>query len=612
MAVQRNISYINKDFADYRSQLINFSQTYFPNTYSDFANSSVGMMFIEQASYVGDVLSFYLDNQVQETFLQYARQNNNIYELAYMFGYRPKVTGLSTVDIDFYQLVPAKVVGSTSVPDYDYSLFVGENTTISTRLGGNFVIEDSIDFSVSNSLDPTDVSIAQISSGEPTYFLLKKTRKAQSGTITSIQFSFGDFEEFPTVEISDTNISHIIDVFDTNGNEYFEVDYLGQELVYDSIKNTNVNDPNNYLNSNDAPYILKTKQVQNRFATRFKNRSTLQIQFGSGNPADTTEEIIPNPDNVGLGLPFEQKKLTTAFSPTNFIFTNTYGVAPVNTTLTVRYLKGGGVTSNVPANSLTVPNTNGVKFLKNSLNATTAQYIFDSFATNNLFAATGGQDGDTLLEIRQNTLSNYSTQLRNVTADDYLIRALSLPSRFGGISKAYVEKPNIKDSDSDLCLYILTKNANNNLIATSDTLKENLKTYLTQYRMLGDTIDIKDAYVVNIGVEFEIVTSPNFNNNEVLNNCINALINYFLVDKMKINAPIILRELTLLLDSVPGTQTIRDIKIVNKVGISDGYSLYAYDVEGANQNGVIYPSLDPMIFEVKYPLEDIKGRVVAL
>ena len=130
--------------------------------------------------------------------------------------------------------------------------------------------------------------------------------------------------------------------------------------------------------------------------------------------------------------------------------------------------------------------------------------------------------------------------------------------------------------------------------------------------MLGDTIDIKDAYVVNIGVEFEIVTSPNFNNNEVLNNCINALINYFLVDKMKINAPIILRELTLLLDSVPGTQTIRDIKIVNKVGISDGYSLYAYDVEGANQNGVIYPSLDPMIFEVKYPLEDIKGRVVAL
>jgi hypothetical protein len=612
MAVQRNISYINKDFADYRSQLINFSQTYFPNTYSDFDNTSVGMMFIEQASYVGDVLSFYLDNQVQETFLQYARQNNNIFELAYMFGYKPKITGLATVDIDFYQLVPSKVQGSSTVPDYDYALFVGSNTSISTRLGGNYIIEDSVDFSVSGSGDPTNVSIAQISVGEPTYYLLKKTRKATSGTISSTTFAFGDFQEFPTVDLVDNNISHIIDVFDSDGNEYFEVDYLAQELVFDSLKNTNTNDPNNYQNSGDAPYILKTKQVQNRFATRFKNPTTLQIQFGAGNPADTTEEITPNPDNVGLGLPFEKDKLTTAFSPTNFIFTNTYGTAPTNTTLTVRYLTGGGVTSNVPANSLIVPNTDGLKFLKSNLNNTTAQYIYDSFATNNPSAATGGQDGDSLLEIRQNTLSNFSTQLRNVTADDYLIRALSLPSRYGGISKAYIEKPQIQNTDADLDLYILTKNANNNLISTSNTLKNNLKTYLNQYRMIGDTISIKDAFVVNIGVEFEIITSPNFNNNEVLNNCITSLISYFRIDNWQINQPIILREITSILDNVPGTQTIKSVKINNKVGTNSGYSQYAYDIDGATQNGVIYPSLDPSIFEVKYPSDDIKGRIVTL
>jgi hypothetical protein len=612
MAVQRNISYINKDFADYRSQLINFSQTYFPNTYSDFDNTSVGMMFIEQASYVGDVLSFYLDNQVQETFLQYARQNNNIFELAYMFGYKPKITGLATVDIDFYQLVPSKVQGSSTVPDYDYALFVGSNTSVSTRLGGNYIIEDSVDFSVSGSGDPTNVSIAQISAGEPTYYLLKKTRKATSGTISSTTFAFGDFQEFPTVDLVDNNISHIIDVFDSDGNEYFEVDYLAQELVFDSLKNTNTNDPNNYQNSGDAPYILKTKQVQNRFATRFKNPTTLQIQFGAGNPADTTEEITPNPDNVGLGLPFEKDKLTTAFSPTNFIFTNTYGTAPTNTTLTVRYLTGGGVTSNVPANSLIVPNTDGLKFLKSNLNNTTAQYIYDSFATNNPSAATGGQDGDSLLEIRQNTLSNFSTQLRNVTADDYLIRALSLPSRYGGISKAYIEKPQIQNTDADLDLYILTKNANNNLISTSNTLKNNLKTYLNQYRMIGDTISIKDAFVVNIGVEFEIITSPNFNNNEVLNNCITSLISYFRIDNWQINQPIILREITSILDNVPGTQTIKSVKINNKVGTNSGYSQYAYDIDGATQNGVIYPSLDPSIFEVKYPSDDIKGRIVTL
>jgi len=613
MVINRNINYISKDFADYRSQLINFSQTYFPNTYSDFDASSIGMMFIEQASYVGDVLSFYLDNQVQETYLQYARQNNNIFELAYMFNYKPKVTGLATVDIDFYQLLPAKTLSSTEiVPDYDYSLFVGANTTVSTRLGGNYIIEDPVDFTVSSSQDPTTVSIAQISSGNPTYYLLKKTRKATSGTIQTTTFTFGDFQEFPTVDINNGSISHIIDIFDTNGNEYFEVDHLGQELVYTALKNSNTNDPNNYQDSDDAPYLLQTKQVQRRFATRFKSDSQLQIQFGSGNPSDTDEEVTPNPKNVGLGLPFERDKLTTAYSPTNFIFTNTYGVAPTNTTLTVRYLTGGGVTSNVPANSLVVPLTSGVKFLASSLNATTAQYIFDSFATNNPDAATGGQNGDTLLEIRQNSLSNYNTQLRNVTADDYLIRALSMPSKYGGVSKAFIQKPLVNDTGADLDLYILTQNTNNNLTTTSTTLKNNLKGYLNQYRMIGDTISIKDGFVVNIGVEFEVIIEPNFNNNEVLNACISRLINYFDINNWQINQPIIMRELYSIIDNIPGTQSVKNILIVNKTGTNTGYSEYAYDINGATQNGVVYPSLDPSIFEVKYPTDDILGRIVTL
>ena len=611
MAINRNINYINKDFADYRSQLINFSQTYFPNTYSDFDASSIGMMFIEQASYVGDVLSFYLDNQVQETYLQYARQNNNIFELAYMFNYKPKVTGLATVDIDFYQLLPAKTLPSTEiVPDYDYSLFVGANTTVSTRLGGNYIIEDPVDFTVSSSQDPTTVSIAQISAGNPTYYLLKKTRKATSGTIQTTTFTFGDFQEFPTVDINNGSISHIIDIFDTDGNEYFEVDHLGQELVYTALKNSNTNDPNNYQDSDDAPYLLQTKQVQRRFATRFKSDSQLQIQFGSGNPSDTDEEVTPNPKNVGL--PFERNKLTTAYSPTNFIFTNTYGVAPTNTTLTVRYLTGGGVTSNVPANSLIVPLTSGVKFLASSLNASTAQYIFDSFATNNPDAATGGQNGDTLLEIRQNSLSNYNTQLRNVTADDYLIRALSMPPKYGGVSKAFIQKPLVNNTGADLDLYVLTQNTNNNLITTSTTLKNNLKGYLNQYRMIGDTISIKDGFVVNIGIEFEVIISPNYNNNEVLNACITRLINYFNIDNWQINQPIIMRELYSIIDNIPGTQSVKNVLIVNKTGTNTGYSEYAYDINGATQNGVVYPSLDPCIFEVKYPTDDILGRIVTL
>ena len=611
MAINRDINYINKDFNDYRSQLINFSQTYFPNTYTDFSPASPGIMFMEQAAYVGDVLSFYLDNQVQETFLQYARQDNNLYELAYMFGYRPKVTGLAIVNIDFYQLLPSININSEMVPDYTYALYVNENTTVTSTTGVSFIIEDTIDFSVSNSLDLTTVSIAQISSGEPTYFLLKKTRKATSGNISSTNISFGNYQEFPTVEINNSNIAEIIDVFDSENNKWYEVDYLGQELIFDGIKNTNVNNPNNSSNL-DTPYILQTKQVQRRFATRFLSPTTLQLQFGAGKPGDNDEEILPNPNNVGLGLPFEKNKLTTAYSPTNFIFTNTYGIAPSNTTLTVRYLVGGGVTSNVSSNTLTNLNTNNITFLNTNLNPTTADYIFSSLAANNELAASGGQDGDNIEELRQNTISNFNSQLRNVTADDYLVRALSMSGRYGVISKAFIQKPKANEANSTLDLYVLTYDSLKKLITASSTLKNNLKTYINQYRMIGDSLSIKDAFIVNIGCEFEILTLPNYNNNEVLAKCISSLQDYFNINRWQINQPIVLRDLYNLLDNIMGVQTVKNIQIHNKTGALSGYSQYAYSIEGATQNGVIYPSLDPSIFEVKFPNEDIKGRVITL
>jgi hypothetical protein len=611
MAVNRDIKYLNKDFSDFRSQLINFSKNYFPNTYTDFSPSSPGIMFMEQASYVGDVLSFYLDNQLQETYLQYVRQTNNIFDLAYMFGYKPKVTGLSNVNIDVFQLVPSKNVSGDYVPDYDYALYFDTNTQVtSTNNSTTFNIEDPIDFSVSNSLDPTTVSIAQINAGDPTYFLLKKTRKASSGNINTTTFSFGDFEEFPTVNINAENIGGIIDVLDSDGREYYEVDYLGQETVFKSLKNTNVNDPNNFVNSNDSPYILQVEKVQRRFATRFINSGSLQIQFGSGNPSDIDEEIIPNPDNVGIGLPYEKSKLTTAYSPTNFIFTNTYGITPVNTTLTVRYTTGGGVNSNVPANSITSLDTSTVRFVNNNLNAVTAQYIFDSSAVNNPSAASGGQDGDNAEEIRQNTLANFSSQLRNVTADDYLVRTLSMPSKYGIIPKAYSQKPKANEGNNTVDLYVLGYDSNKNLTTASNTLKENLKSYLNQYRMIGDSVGIKNAFIINIAINFEIITVPNFNNSQVLTQCLSGLREYFNIDNWQINQPILLKDIELLIDKIPGVQTIQNVTITNKAGTSLGYSEYAYDINGATQGKLIYPSIDPCIFEVKFPNQDIKGKVI--
>ena len=609
----RDIRYVNRDFSEFRQRLIEYTRTYFPQTYTDFSPTSPGMMFMEQASYVGDVLSFYLDNQFQETFVQYAQQTNNVFELAYMFGYKPKTTGVAQTTVNFYQQLPSKLVSGEYVPDYDYSITLRENTTVSSQNGTTFITQDKVDFSVSSSLDPTEVTVYQTVGTIPQYFLLKKSRNAISATIVSQTYSFTTPQQFQTINIQGTNIIKILDIIDSQGNKWYEVNHLGQEMVLDPIKNTNIYNPNKI---DDTPYLLRLKKIQRRFATRFTSLSNLQIQFGAGSPLDNDEEITPNANNVGLGLPFIQDKLTTAYSPVNFLFTGTYGISPSNTTLTVRYLTGGGVGSNIPSNTLTGLTTTNAKFNNTNLNPTTSNYIFTSLATNNPEAASGGRGGDTLEEIRQNTLSLIASQQRSVTADDYLIRALSMPSDYGAVTKAYIEQPKLTDNQvstiETLNLYVLSQNSSGYLSNATETLKNNLRTYLSQHRMIGDNIEIKDAFIINIGVDFEIIVLPEYNNSDVLLSCISSLQTYFDISKWQLNQPIMIRDLYILLDKIKGVQTIKNITISNKAGTTSGYSQYAYDILSATQNQVIYPSLDPSIFEVKYLNNDIKGKVVPL
>ena len=610
MAEIRNITYLNKDFNQFRNSLIDYAKTYFPTAYADFSPSSPGMMFMEMSAYVGDIMSFYLDNQIQENFIQYARQTNNLYALAYMLGYTPKVTSVSTVDIDIYQKVPS--VGN--LPDYSYAFYVSENLSIQSPLqsAAKFLIQDTIDFTFSSSLDPTEVTVY-----DSNYYLLKKTRKAISAEIKSTTFSFTTPTSFPTVEINNSNIIGILDITDSDGNTWYEVPYLAQEMIYDTIKNTNINNPNTSIDQGDVPFLLQLKKVPRRFVTRFTSPTTLQIQFGAGtNTANTDEEITPNPDNVGLGLPYKRSLLTTAFSPSNFLYTDTYGIAPNNTTLTVRYLTGGGVTSNIAAGVLNTLNTPQNVKLNFNLDPTLAQYVFNSISVNNPQAANGGGIGDDVEVIRNNALASFTTQQRSVTLDDYLVRALSLPSDYGTISKAYIETQKLQsllpgETPSVLDLYVLTYDANGNLANASNTLKQNISTYMSQYRVINDSIKIKDAFIINIGVEFDIIVYPQYNSNEVIFKGIEALKEYFKLNYWQINEPIIMKDIYILLDKIEGVQTVKNVSIVNKSGTILGYSPYSYDITGATQNDVIYPSLDPMIFEVKYPDVDIKGKVVS-
>jgi len=617
--LNRNITYTNRDFNTFRNALIDYSKTYFPNTYNDFSTDSTGMLFIEMASYVGDVLSFYLDNQIQETFIQYARQESNLFDLAYMLGYKPKVTTAATVDISLYQQLPSKIDSSGAVvPDFDYCLKIPNNFQITSNANSSvkFIIEDVCDFSVSSSQDPTDISIYSLSGTTPDRFLLKKTRKAISGTIKSTLFEFTTPTKYSTVNINDSQIINVVDCFDSQGNEWNEVLNLAQDTVFTTKINANYTDPNAI--QDDAPNLLNLKQVQRRFTTRFISKTQLQLGFGAGTVSDNDENLVPNPDNVGTGLAFSKDKLTTAYSPLNFMFTDTYGIAPSNTTLIVRYLVGGGLSSNVLSGTLTNFDSSNIVFVNPNISSTAlANIIFSSVATNNILAADGGQSGDSIETIRQNALGNFQNQLRTVTQQDYLIRALSMPANMGTIAKAFIQPTKVAEYGigelpTILDMYVLSYDSSKKLRTASSTLKQNLKTYLSEYRMINDSIKIKDAYIINITCNFDIIVLPNYNNNEVILNCISEIQSYFNIDNWNINQPILLKSINILLDQVIGVQTVTNVEIKNIAGKSLGYSEYSYDVKAATNQGVVYPSVDPMVFELKYPQSDIVGRVVPL
>ena len=623
MAESKEITYLNKDFDSFKQKLLEFAQVYYPNTYNDFSETSAGLMLIEMASYVGDVLSFYGDNQVQENFLQFAKQRNSLLSLAYNHGYFPQVTNASTVDVNIFQTIPATIQGGRVAPDFNYAMILDEGAQLqaSNNTSQFFYLENKIDFTVSGSADPTDISVYSLdSSNQPNFYLLKKTSKASAGTLKTTTFSFTTPQRFSTVQIEDDNVIDVVKCTDTNGSRWYEVPYLAQETIFDSQTNIASNDPELYQYNETTPYLLKIKKVPKRFIKRFKTNNTLELQFGPGVSSGQDEVIIPNPDNVGLGLPYGTDKLLTAYDPSNFLYTRTYGLSPSNTTLTVEYLVGGGASSNVPQNSINTLSSGTVTFFGSNLDSTLQSTVRDSLAFANPNPATGGGDGDTNEDIRQNAIAQYPTQLRTVTKDDYSIRSLSLPSKYGVVSKVYVTQdaaispnrrtPEEKYDTNLLSLYLLSKNTTGKLSIADPALKQNLITYLGEYRMLTDAVVIKDAFIINIGVNFDVILQPNFNNRVVLNNCINALIDYFDIDKWQINQPILINNVRNVIDNIEGVQTVKKLQIVNKVGTNENYSEFAYDMRGATIDEVIYPSLDPSIFELKFPETDIQGRVV--
>lgn len=613
--IKKDIKYLNKDFAQFRQNLVNFAKNYYPDTYQDFNESSPGMMFMEMAAYVGDVLSYYTDTSFRESMLSTAQEQSNILMLSQMFGYKPKLNSPATCKLDIFQLVPAKGVGDTIAPDMEYALTIAAGMQVATDNGEVYHTEEPIDF-----MHDPEITVYEIDgSGNIARYLLKKQVQVLSGEVKTLQFTFTDPKPYDKIILPEENVIDILSVVDSAGNKWSEVDYLAQDTIFQDIANIPFNDPELSANRATVPYILKLKKTPRRFVSRLREDSRIELQFGSGVSSDADEEMVPNPKNVGHGLEYLRRTTTSTIDPSNFLYTSTYGLAPSNTTLTVKYSSGGNLKENVGVNAISI--IDNITYL-NETGLVDLVSTKDSVAVTNNEPAIGAKSKQDLESIRQNAIATFAAQNRAITREDYIARVYSMPIRYGSVAKAYIvgdtqintaDKTYPSETISNpyaLNLYLLAYDADSNLIPVNSALQENLRTYISQYRMLTDAINIKDAFIINLGINFEVIPKPNYNSHEVILTCIARLKTILHNDRMQINGPIDLSAMISELDKLEGVQSIPTFEFYNLHDISAGYSGNEYDIKSAIKNNILYPSLDPSIFELKYPNKNIKGKAI--
>jgi len=648
---RREIKYLNRDFSSFKTSLIEYSKTYFPRTYKDFSDASPGMMFIEMASYIGDVLSYYTDYQFKESLMPYAEERKNVLALANYLGYKTKPTKSSTTNIDLYQLIPSiKDSNNNYIPDNNYALKIREYMEVSNESGVSFITTDPVDFSLDSKFSPREVTVySRDNYGIPQFFLLKKSTKVIAGKITTSSFTVGASVPFYKISLSENNVIDIIDVKDSDNNKWYEVDYLAQDLIFTETENTSFTNNTYVQYSSEVPKLIKSFKTSRKFVVNVTANNTTYLEFGAGTDATSDEVIYPNSELVGVGLK-NISNLNLNYDTSKLLNSETFGQSPSNTVLTVQYLVGGGLTSNSPSD--TIKNISSVTYLndvsglnpsQNSLLTT----VKNSFRISNPDPAVGGQNEESVEEIRQNALANFGSQNRTVTVDDYISRIYSIPPRFGSIAKVMVipnsdlsistnqtllngfvnnenqttlinnslennfRKVNFDVSNPfSLNLYVLSYNSNKNLTQTNDALVYNIRHYLQKYKIISDSINIIDGYIINIGVDFKILVYNNFNKKEVLDQCLQKAKDFFNVDKWYFNQPININQLELELAKVEGVQSISEVVFKNLNQNDGNYSPHEYNLSEATHNKIIYPSLDPSVFEVKFPDNDIRGAVI--
>ena len=590
------IKYTSRDFNTIRQDLIEYAKRYYPNTFKDFSEAGFGSLMLDSVSYIGDILSFYLDYSVNETFLDTAIEYENIIKIGKQLGYKFQGNPSSFGEVELYIIVPSLTNGN--IPDTNYMPILKKGSTFSSLNGNGFSLTEDVNFANPNN----EIVVARVNNttGIPLSYAVKTSGKVMSGIVETEEITVGEFQKFLRLELTAPNISEIVSIVDSEGNEYYEVDYLSQDVVYRAT--TNVGDNSQVTQANLRPFVVPRRFVVER------DRRTTFVQFGFGQEINENNvEPLIDPSKIVLNKHGRDYYSDTNFDPYNLLKTDKLGVAPSNTVLTVTYRTNEATNVNTSANSITSVGTPVFEFTdESSLNSTEVDNVVASLEVNNENPVVGDVTLPTVQELKSRIYSSFTSQNRAVTQEDYKILCYSMPPQFGAIKRVSIKR-DPSSLKRNLNLYVVSEDTNGRLIQTNNTIKENLKTWINSSRMINDTVDILDAKIINLGIEFIAVANLEANKFDVLTDAVEELTSFY-NRKLDVGEPFSITEVYSRLNKLDGIVDVSRVKIVQKTGLN--YSDQAFNIDNSySDDGRYLIAPDNVIFEIKFPSNDIKGTI---
>jgi phage-related baseplate assembly protein len=591
-----NINYTSRDFNTIRRDLIEYAKRYYPNSFQDFSEAGFGSLMVDSVAYIGDILSFYLDYNVNESFLDTATEYNNIVKLGNQMGFKFPGIAASFGTVDLYVIAPANSIGAS--PDTSYMPILKRGTAFSSTSNVNYALLEDVNFADTSN----EVVVARVDSdtGNPTHFAIKSSGQVISGLVDVEEIEVGNFQRFLRLEMDAENITEIISVTDAQGNEYYEVDYLSQDVVYRAT--TNRGTQNEVTQASLRPFAVPRRFVIER------NQSTSFLQFGYGTEVnDDDVEPLIDPSKAVLKMHGKDYYSDANFDPYNLLKTDKLGVAPSNTTLSIVYRSNTSDSTNDGANSIVNIVDSSFEFPDEAAIVSTERAaVVSSLEVNNPNAIVGQTTLPSSGELKERIYNVFSTQNRAVTQEDYKVLSYSMPTKFGSIKRAAVKRdPN--SFKRNLNLYILSEDVNGNFVLANSVIKENLKNWLNSSRMINDAINILDAKIVNLAINFTAVAALGVNKFEVLTSATEALQAYY-SRKLEIGEPFYISDVYSQLNKLNGIVDVTRVKITHKSG--ENYSSTAFDInEMTSDDGMYINAPDNVVFEVKFPSIDIKGTI---